>query len=143
MVCNELWAYDISAKSWENVTVNTGSCESTLMHIGFTNQDLCGPLRSAGHTATLVPSSIVSQSTSSGSGGKLVTERMIVLFGHSPTYGFLNFVQEYYFGLLFTHITHIECVYCCCTYIYILFHRHKRMGSCKDQRLSSERWLWS
>lgn len=119
MVCNELWAYDISAKSWENVTVNTGSCESTLMHIGFTNQDLCGPLRSAGHTATLVPPSIVSQTTSSGSGGKLVTERMIVLFGHSPTYGFLNFVQEYYFGMSLIHIT-IKLIYINCTSIHFI-----------------------
>lgn len=39
-------------------------------------------------------------STLSGSGSKYVTERMIVIFGHSPTYGFLNFVQEYYFGML-------------------------------------------
>lgn len=96
-MCNELWAYDISAKSWENVTVNTGFCERNLMNIGFTNQALCGPLRSAGHTATLVPPSFIS-STSSGSGSKYVTERMIIIFGHSPTYGFMNFVQEYYFG---------------------------------------------
>lgn len=97
-MCNELWAYDISAKSWENVTVNTGFCERNLLNIGFTNQALCGPLRSAGHTATLVPPSFISQSTSSGSGPKYVTERMIIIFGHSPTYGFMNFVQEYYFG---------------------------------------------
>lgn len=97
-MCNELWAYDISAKSWENVTVNTGTCERNHMNIGFTNQALCGPLRSAGHTATLVPPSFVSQLTGSGSNSKYVTERMIIIFGHSPTYGFLNFVQEYYFG---------------------------------------------
>lgn len=108
MVCNELWAYDISAKSWENVTVNTHSCEHNLMNIGFTNQALCGPLRSSGHTATLVPPSFISQATVSGSGTKYVTERMIIIFGHSPTYGFLNFVQEYYFGMLFNiHIIEI------------------------------------
>lgn len=67
------------------------------MNIGFTNQALCGPLRSAGHTATLVPPSLVL--TGSGPGAKYVTERMIIIFGHSPTYGFLNFVQEYYFGI--------------------------------------------
>lgn len=99
MVCNELWAYDISAKSWENVTVNTGSCELNHANIGFTNQALCGPLRSAGHTATLVPPTTVPQSTSSVSDARYVTERMIIIFGHSPTYGFLNFVQEYYFGM--------------------------------------------
>lgn len=102
-MCNELWAYDISAKSWENVTVNTGSCERNHVKIGFKNQALCGPLRSAGHTATLVPPSYISQSTSSGSGSRYVTERMIIIFGHSPSYGFLNFVQEYYFGEIFIY----------------------------------------
>lgn len=121
MVCNELWAYDISAKSWENVTVNTGSCERNHMNIGFTNQALCGPLRSAGHTATLVPSTIVSQSTSSGLGPKYVTERMIIIFGHSPTYGFLNFVQEYYFGTLSKNIFITKPLYLS---IYHIFYRH-------------------
>lgn len=102
MVCNELWAYDISAKSWENVTVNTGSCERNHMAIGFANHALCGPLRSAGHTATLVPPPVMPQPPLPNS--KYVTERMIIIFGHSPTYGFLNFVQEYYFGILCSSI---------------------------------------
>jgi len=68
------------------------------MNIGFTNQALCGPLRSAGHTATLVPPPDPPQSSLSGSGPRYATERMIIIFGHSPSYGFLNFVQEYYFG---------------------------------------------
>uniref|UniRef100_A0A0A9YMG1 Attractin n=1 Tax=Lygus hesperus TaxID=30085 RepID=A0A0A9YMG1_LYGHE len=75
-VCNELWAFDVSAKSWENITVRAEPCNMT---------SLCGPLKSAGHTATLVPS-------------KRSVERMVVIFGHSPTYGYLNTVQEYHFG---------------------------------------------
>ncbi|XP_014290004.2 attractin-like protein 1 isoform X1 [Halyomorpha halys] len=76
VVCNELWAFDVSAKSWENITVRAEPCNSS---------SLCGPLKSAGHTATLVTS-------------KRSIEKMIVIFGHSPTYGYLNTVQEYHFG---------------------------------------------
>jgi hypothetical protein len=46
-----------------------------------------GPLRSAGHTATVVTGRLNKKS-----------ERMIVIFGHSPVYGYLNTVQEYQFG---------------------------------------------
>ncbi|XP_073969504.1 attractin-like protein dsd isoform X2 [Rhodnius prolixus] len=77
-VCNELWAFDVSAKSWENITVRADPCNGTV---------LCGPLKSAGHTATLVSSK-----------NKRMVERMVVIFGHSPVYGYLNTVQEYYFG---------------------------------------------
>ncbi|KAL1137929.1 hypothetical protein AAG570_009624, partial [Ranatra chinensis] len=76
IVCNELWAFDVSAKSWENITVRAEPCNVT---------SLCGPLKSAGHTATLVTNS-------------RNVERMIVIFGHSPIYGYLNSVQEYHFG---------------------------------------------
>ncbi|XP_014253614.1 attractin [Cimex lectularius] len=76
VVCNELWAFDVSAKSWENITVRAEPCNTT---------SLCGPLKSAGHTATLVM-------------GKRKLERMVVIFGHSPIYGYLNTVQEYHFG---------------------------------------------
>lgn len=48
---------------------------------------LClGPLKSAGHTATLVTNK------------QKKNERMVIIFGHSPVYGYLNTVQEYYFG---------------------------------------------
>lgn len=70
----------MSAKSWENITVRADPCNGTV---------LCGPLKSAGHTATLVSSK-----------NKRMVERMVVIFGHSPVYGYLNTVQEYYFGKL-------------------------------------------
>lgn len=42
---SELWAFDINAKTWENIAVNADSCN--------TSYSLCGPLKSAGHTATV------------------------------------------------------------------------------------------
>ncbi|EZA62767.1 Putative protein tag-53 [Ooceraea biroi] len=74
-VTNEIWAFDVSAKVWENVTV----------HDNCHNKTICGPLQVAGHTATLVQSH-----------GK--KEKMVVIFGYSPQYGYLNTVQEYYLG---------------------------------------------
>lgn len=35
-ICNELWAYDISAKSWENITVRSEPCVHT------NNTAMCG-----------------------------------------------------------------------------------------------------
>ncbi|XP_049809603.1 attractin [Schistocerca nitens] len=78
----ELWAFDVNAKTWENITVRAEHCNATAPNGSM----LCGPLRSAGHTATVV----------TGRGGK--SERMIVIFGYSPHYGYLNTVQEYHFG---------------------------------------------
>lgn len=75
---SELWAFDISAKNWENVTVKSEPCN--------TRQMLCGPLKSAGHSATIV------------------ADRMIVIFGHSTSLGYLNTVQEFYFGTREWHI---------------------------------------
>ena len=74
-VTNEIWAFDVSAKIWENITV----------HDNCYNRSICGPLKVAGHTATLVQ-------------GHDKKEKMVVIFGHSPHYGYLNTVQEYYFG---------------------------------------------
>ncbi|XP_044593678.1 attractin-like protein 1 isoform X2 [Cotesia glomerata] len=74
-VTNELWAFDVSAKVWENVTVRH-NCN---------NKTMCGPLKVAGHTANLIHSYDKS-------------EKMVVIFGHSPHYGYLNIVQEYSFG---------------------------------------------
>ncbi|XP_035739558.1 attractin-like protein 1 isoform X1 [Vespa mandarinia] len=74
-VTNEIWAFDVSAKVWENVTV----------HDHCRNKTMCGPLKVAGHTANLVQSY----------GEK---EKMVVIFGYSPQYGYLNTVQEYYLG---------------------------------------------
>ncbi|XP_039958409.1 attractin-like protein 1 [Bactrocera tryoni] len=83
-VSNELWAFDVSAKTWENITVKSDACNST----GLTSYVMCGPLRVAGHTATLVP----------GFGDKNNYQYMIAIFGHSPQYGYLNTVQEFNFG---------------------------------------------
>ncbi|XP_017752850.1 PREDICTED: attractin-like protein 1 isoform X1 [Eufriesea mexicana] len=75
-VTNEIWAFDVSAKVWENVTVHDNY---------HNNKTMRGPLKVAGHTATLVQSH----------GRK---EKMVVIFGYSPQYGYLNEVQEYYLG---------------------------------------------
>ncbi|KAI5713792.1 hypothetical protein M8J76_005469 [Diaphorina citri] len=80
-VCNEVWAFDTSAKTWENITVKF---EPPCQHSSPHNTSMCGPIKSAGHTATLVTSNN--------------QIRMVVIFGHSPDYGYLNTVQEYYFG---------------------------------------------
>lgn len=73
-VSNELWAFDLSAKTWENITVKFEPCS--------TPNSMCGPLKTSGHTATLVPGN----------------DCMIVIFGHSPHFGYLNTVQEYTFS---------------------------------------------
>lgn len=81
-VCNELWAFDVSAKTWENITVKYDACNST--------HGMCGPLKSTGHTATLVPGHDPATNTD--------FKYMVVIFGHSPHYGYLNTVQEYTFS---------------------------------------------
>ncbi|TGZ32639.1 Uncharacterized protein DBV15_09083 [Temnothorax longispinosus] len=75
-VTNEIWAFDVSAKVWENVTVHDDDCY---------NKTICGPLKVAGHTATRVQNYDKK-------------EKMIVIFGYSPQYGYLNTVQEYSLG---------------------------------------------
>ncbi|KAM7361502.1 attractin-like protein 1 isoform 1-T2 [Cochliomyia hominivorax] len=82
-ITNELWAFDVSAKTWENITVNAEPC-NTLS----TPYAMCGPLHVTGHTATLVP----------GFGDKHSYRYMVVIFGRSPQYGYLNTVQEFNFG---------------------------------------------
>lgn len=83
-ISNELWAFDVSAKTWENITVKTEPCNLTA-----TPYAMCGPLRVTGHTATLVP----------GYGDKNKNYKyMVVIFGHSPQYGYLNTVQEFNFA---------------------------------------------
>lgn len=76
---SELWALDISAQTWENITVKALSCNDSFL--------MCGPLKTAGHTATVIMNN-----------DNKNADRMIVIFGHSPTLGYLNTVQEYYFG---------------------------------------------
>lgn len=80
-VCGELWSFDVSAKNWENITVKTEPCNIT--------NSMCGPLKSSGHTATLIPGYEL------GKKGNL--QYMVVIFGHSPQFGYLNTVQEFNF----------------------------------------------
>nr|CAI5862520.1 unnamed protein product [Callosobruchus analis] len=87
---SELWAFDVSAKTWENVTVKAAACG---MEGG--GGSMCGPLKTVGHTATVVINNINKK-----------VDRMIVIFGHSPELGYLNTVQEYYFGTREWYITH-------------------------------------
>jgi hypothetical protein len=62
---------------------------------------LAGPLRSTGHTATVVSSKLKK------------SERMIIIFGHSPIYGYLNTVQEYHFGELLFALLAVWYMYGC------------------------------
>lgn len=72
----------MSAKIWENITVKSEHCNSTNI--------MCGPLRAAGHTATLVPGHYSATNTD--------YMCMIVIFGHSTQFGYLNTVQEFVFS---------------------------------------------
>lgn len=68
----ELWALDLNTLTWERVETNQGRC----LISGSTGQaKLCGPVHSMGHTANVI------------------ANRMIVIFGHSPKYGYLSTVQ--------------------------------------------------
>ena len=70
----ELWALDLDLLSWDRVDTETGQCMVNV------DRKLCGPIHSMGHTANVV------------------AKRMIIIFGHSPKYGYLDTVQEYHFG---------------------------------------------
>ncbi|ERL89257.1 hypothetical protein D910_06630, partial [Dendroctonus ponderosae] len=86
---SELWAFDISAKIWENITVKADSCNVSFL--------MCGPLKSAGHTATIVNNNTNKKA-----------DKMVIIFGHSPHLGYLNTVQEYYFGTREWHIVNTD-----------------------------------
>ncbi|XP_066586444.1 attractin-like protein 1 isoform X2 [Prorops nasuta] len=75
-ITNEIWSFNISANVWEKIAVHD------ICH----NSTMCGHLKVAGHTATVVQSH-------ERLGKK---EKMIVIFGYSPQYGYLNTVQEYH-----------------------------------------------
>jgi len=79
-VTNQLWALDVSSSKWEHIIVRAEACSSPAN----VSQQVCGPLQSAGHSATLIT--------------RRKSDRMIVIFGHSPIYGYLNTVQEFQFG---------------------------------------------
>ncbi|XP_053204126.1 attractin-like protein 1 [Panonychus citri] len=70
-VVNELWRYD--GKHWTALRSDDNrGCLSGL-------NGLCAPLTVMGHTANVIG------------------DRMIIIFGHNPIYGYLNTVQEYDF----------------------------------------------
>ena len=69
-VSRELWALDLNNLIWERVETSQGQCMASEA------AKLCGPINSMGHTA------------------HVVVNRMIVIFGHSPKYGYLDTVQE-------------------------------------------------
>ena len=72
-ITHELWALDITTTQWELKRVKTDGC--------YRQDVVCGPLAVVGHSAVVVGN-----------------DRMLVLFGHSPVYGYVNYVQTYHFG---------------------------------------------
>ncbi len=72
----ELWSLDLDLLEWSRVETKTGQCMTSQGG----NPKLCGPVHSMGHAACVI------------------ANRMIVIFGHSPKYGYLDTVQEYHFG---------------------------------------------
>ena len=75
----EVWALDMNNLAWEMVKTAQGRCMGGRTEGGHQGPKLCGPIHSMGHTATVQ------------------ANRMIVIFGHSPKYGYLDTVQEYHF----------------------------------------------
>lgn len=78
-ISNEVWAFDLTSKTWTKVPTHTGQCKKRMR---------CGPLELSGHTAVVI----------SEKSGKNRHSKMVVLSGHSPSYGFINVVQEFHFG---------------------------------------------
>lgn len=70
-ITSELWALDTTTQSWERKQVVPDLCYRAV----------CGPLAVVGHSAVVVGD-----------------DRMLLLFGHSPVYGYVNYVQTYHFG---------------------------------------------
>ncbi|XP_074598114.1 attractin-like protein dsd isoform X2 [Brevipalpus obovatus] len=73
LVVNELWRYN--DYQWEKIASSENPSDNK-----FCNSNFCSPLKTIGHTANIV------------------NDKMIVIFGHSPVYGYLNAVQEYDFS---------------------------------------------
>lgn len=83
-VSSELWKFEISTFTWTLINTysqiqpySSSSVPSTLY---FGQDPFCCPIATTGHSATLF------------------NDKMIVIFGYNPTYGFLNNVQQYDFG---------------------------------------------
>ena len=65
-ISNELWLFNISAREWIPIDLDLVKRSHTLSNY----------LHVVGHTA------------------HIIGNRMYVIFGHSPVYGYLNTVQE-------------------------------------------------
>ena len=66
-VSKELWSFHLGTQEWRWETPKTGQCLGSL----------CGEIHSAGHTATMVQN------------------RMLIIFGYRPQYGYLDTAQVY------------------------------------------------
>ena len=75
-ITDEFWAFDMSAHVWAEITQN----EQQHVDPKATTWPTTMPLAVAGHTA------------------HVVGQKMLVIFGYCPTWGFTNVVQEYDFG---------------------------------------------
>lgn len=70
-VSSQLWSLDLSTKEWVLVAPSrTKECHHRL----------CGPVAATGHSAVLVK------------------DKMYVIFGYNPVFGYLNILQEYGIG---------------------------------------------
>ena len=71
VISNELWRYDIEHNKWNLIEIHFKQDQCTY--------DYCAPLASIGHTANVID------------------DRMIIIFGYNPKFGYLNTVQEFHF----------------------------------------------
>lgn len=82
-ISSQLWSLDLSTKEWVLVAPSkTRDCHHRL----------CGPVSATGHTAVLVK------------------DKMYIIFGYNPVYGYLNIIQEFSIGmyLLFLSLKNIN-----------------------------------
>lgn len=75
VILNELWNFSTVNQQWTLMPTKPDVASNCLVK-------LCAPLAVAGHTATLVGN------------------RMYVIFGYNPRFGYLNTVQEFRFDIL-------------------------------------------
>ncbi|ODN01460.1 putative protein tag-53 [Orchesella cincta] len=77
-ISKSLWVFDINSKTWSEASVKPSQCKKRM----------CGPLHLSGHSAVVI----------NEKGGKNRHNKMVVISGHSPRYGYVNVIQEYHFG---------------------------------------------
>ncbi|XP_068244853.1 attractin-like protein 1 [Palaemon carinicauda] len=89
-IANELWRLDVHALEWSEISSNhendnteeKASPKSRQETSGCSSLSPCAPIHCVGHASVVVQKS---------------KEVMLVFFGHSDRYGYLNTVQEYDF----------------------------------------------